>query len=107
MSDDKVYTMHVQTVVLTFACEDAAIDRLDALNSRIKTFILEDIVKENDIDGRYDGVTLAAESSHDDVVGTAEDFQEMAGLLGDDDSLVTEQGIRLPKQPTKGKELLN
>lgn len=109
MSDDEKKTLHIQTVTLTFAANDENIRNLDALNERIKKFVQQDIVEENQEHSLFDGVTLVADSRHDDMVGTLDEFAELADAIANYDefgSVESDDGLRLPPPP-QGKEYLN
>lgn len=108
MTEDK-RTIHIQTVTITFAAEDKNIENLDALNERIEQFVRDDIVRENDETGLYDGVTLVADSKHQDITGTPEDLYALAEEVEaqlDEDYVKTDDGYALPV-PKGGKEWLN
>lgn len=107
MTDEK-RTIHIQTVTLMFACEDEAVENLDNLNERIKRFVQQDVILENELTQNFDGVTLVADSKHADLVGTIEDFEALAAQLedDDDDEVLSDDGLRMPL-PKQGKEYLN
>ena len=101
MTDEKV--LHIQTVTLSFAAEDDAIENLDNLNERIRLFITEDIVTENERTKAFDGVVLVADSKHTDLVGTLEEWQRLTDELmeSDEESVMGDDGLKIPLPKTE------
>lgn len=93
MTDDK-RTVHVQRITVNITAADENVLALDALNERIKRFFSEDIVAENDLDRRYDGIAYTVDAQHFDVAGTDDEWDEMERQLNE--AGVPDPGFKVP-----------